>query len=109
MLLYLKGDFMKKKQYTLDTIHCAGCTYTIENRIMKINGVVSCTLNFINCKLTVLFDEEIINEIDLQNKISNCIDSSIIISSKDLIVSEEEANQKSNTTNKLRRRLFSLR
>ena len=100
---------MKKKQYLLDQIHCAGCTNKIEDRILRINGVSSCNLNFITFKLTIIFDENIISEIDLLKSINKCINGSKIINSKDLVISNDEINQSTNEGAKLRRKLFSFR
>ena len=97
---------MKKIQYTLDTIHCSGCTYKIEDRLLKQNGICSCSLNFINLKLTIIYDESIISGDELTKKVKKAIDSSNITQVRELQISEAEIKESNNSSLKLRKRMF---
>ncbi|MDD4390562.1 MAG: cation transporter [Eubacteriales bacterium] len=42
-----------KKSFKLKGLDCANCASKIEDRINKLEGVVSATLNFMTTKLTI--------------------------------------------------------
>ena len=64
---------MKKNIYKLNNIDCAACANKIEKNVSELNGVISSNLNFILLKFLVTFDENIIND----EEIENCIHESL--------------------------------
>ncbi|MEG1222705.1 MAG: heavy metal-associated domain-containing protein [Bacilli bacterium] len=46
------------KKYKLEGLDCANCAAKLENKLKKIDGVASVTLNFMLLKLTVEANEE---------------------------------------------------
>lgn len=64
---------MKKNIYKLDNIDCAACALKIEEGINKLDGVFSCSLNYIFLKFFVEFDENIVSE----EEIEKCIHESL--------------------------------
>lgn len=64
---------MKKNVYRLDNIDCAACALKIEDGVNKLDGVSSSSLNFMLLKFTVIFDETIIND----EEIETCVHKSL--------------------------------
>lgn len=64
---------MKKNIYKLNNIDCASCALKIEDNIKKMNGVLSCSLNYIFLKLIVTFDENLVGD----EEIEMCIHKSL--------------------------------
>ena len=60
---------MKKNIYELNNIDCAACGLKIEDYINKLDGVFSCSLNYILLKFYVEFDENIVSDEDIENSI----------------------------------------
>jgi len=58
---------MENKIFILEGLDCANCAQKIEDRVNKINGVKKATLNFVNKKLQIEFNdvsnEELVNQI----------------------------------------------
>ena len=42
-----------KKTYRIKNIDCANCAAKIEDRINKLEGVLSCSINFLSQRLTL--------------------------------------------------------
>ena len=42
-----------KKTYRIKNIDCANCAAKIENRIKKLEGVISCEISFLSQRLTL--------------------------------------------------------
>lgn len=60
---------MKKNIYVLDKVDCAACSIKIENALNSLDGVTSCSMNFLFLKLFVTFDEEKISDEIIEEKI----------------------------------------
>ena len=52
-----------KKTYKLEDLDCANCAAKMEERIKKINGVVSASVSFIMQKLTIEAKESELDKI----------------------------------------------
>ena len=57
---------MKKNIYKLSNIDCANCALKIEDKLNKLDGVYSCTLNFMLLKLFITFEETLVNDEDIE-------------------------------------------
>ena len=64
---------MKKNTYKLANIDCASCALKIEDGINRLDGIESCTMNFMFMKLIVNFDETQITD----EEIETCIHKSL--------------------------------
>ena len=53
---------MKKEQYIIKGMTCSACSATIQNNVSKKNGVTSCSVNLLNEKMDIEFNEKITNE-----------------------------------------------
>lgn len=60
---------MKKNIYRLDNIDCLACATKIEDGVNKLNGVFSSNLSFITLNFSVNFDENIINDEEIETSI----------------------------------------
>ena len=47
-----------KKTYRIEGLDCANCAAKIESMISKLDGVNSCTINFITGKIIIDADDE---------------------------------------------------
>lgn len=52
-----------KRTFKLEELDCAHCAAEIEERIKKIDGVISANVNFIAQKLTIEAEDEAFDEI----------------------------------------------
>ena len=52
-----------KKTYKLEDLDCANCAAKMEERIKKIDGVISANVIFIMQKLTIEAEEDILDKI----------------------------------------------
>ena len=57
---------MKKNVYKLSNVDCAGCALKIEDRLNKLEGVSSSSLDYILLNLFVTFDETIVNDEEIE-------------------------------------------
>ena len=80
---------MKKNVYKLSNIDCASCALKIEDGINRLDGVGSCTLNYMFMKLIVNFDERELAEEEIESCIHKSLSGVKII---------EKNNQKFNDT-----------
>ena len=48
---------MIKKTYTIKGMHCASCVTLIQNKIQKIDGVVSCEVLLASNKANIVFED----------------------------------------------------
>lgn len=64
---------MKKNIYKLSNIDCASCALKIEDGINRLDGIESCTMNFMFMKLIVSFDEQQLTD----EEIESCIHKSL--------------------------------
>ena len=62
-----------KKIFKLDGLDCANCAAKIQDRICKLDGVDSAAVNFVTTKLTIVGDNE---------KMDNIIDAARAIIKK---------------------------
>ena len=46
-----------KKKYDIEGMTCAACQSHVENATLKVNGVISCSVNLLNNNMTVEVDE----------------------------------------------------
>ena len=53
---------MKKEQYIIKGMTCSACSATVQNNVSKKNGVTSCSVNLLNEKMDIEFNEKITNE-----------------------------------------------
>jgi Cu+-exporting ATPase len=60
---------MKKLTIPISGMHCASCAQNIEKTLKKLNGVSNANVNFATEKAIVEFDENIINENEINNAI----------------------------------------
>lgn len=81
---------MKKKNYKLDNIDCANCGMKIENKLLKLEGIHSCSLNYMSLSLIVLYDETILTEDKIESTIKKSLFGVEILGKKDLVVSDED-------------------
>lgn len=71
---------MIKKRYILKNLGCANCASKMEEKISKIKGVKSASINFFSTKMTLEFDENKENEIlDEAQKIITKIENYTIL------------------------------
>ncbi len=54
---------MIKKVFKMEELDCAHCASKMEALINKIDGVETATISFMTMKLTIILDEERIDEI----------------------------------------------
>ena len=80
---------MKKNVYKLSNIDCASCALKIEDTINRLDGVESCTMNYMFMKLIVNFDERELAEEEIESCIHKSLSGVKII---------EKNNQKFNDT-----------
>jgi len=52
-----------KKTYKMEDLDCPNCAAKMENAIKKIEGVTSCTVNFIAQKMTIEAEDALFDEI----------------------------------------------
>lgn len=64
---------MKNNVYKLNNIDCALCATKIEESINKLNGVFSCNLNFMTLSFFVTFNEDIINDEEIEKNIHKSV------------------------------------
>jgi Cd2+/Zn2+-exporting ATPase len=55
-----------KRQWELQGLHCANCALKIEDKVGKIEGVSSCSVNFVTKTLTMVTDEDHAEEAGLE-------------------------------------------
>ena len=60
---------MKKLIIPISGMHCASCAQKIESTLKKLYGVINANVNFATEKVTVEFDENVINENEIYNVI----------------------------------------
>ncbi|MCQ4085551.1 heavy metal translocating P-type ATPase [Saccharibacillus sp. JS10] len=60
-----------KREWVLEGLDCANCALKIENRVQQLQGVSSCSLNFVNKTLT--FETDSIHEKEVSNKAAGTI------------------------------------
>jgi copper chaperone CopZ len=51
--MHIMGAQMMKKSFRLDGLDCANCAAKIQDRIGKLDGVNSATLNFVTTRLVI--------------------------------------------------------
>ncbi|MBP5179843.1 MAG: heavy-metal-associated domain-containing protein [Clostridiales bacterium] len=52
-----------KKTYELEDLDCANCARKMQEAIEKIEGVTSCSVNFMTQKMTLEADDEVFDSI----------------------------------------------
>ena len=52
-----------KKVYRLEGLDCAHCAAKIEKKVSGLKGVKEASVNFLTTKMTIEFEEEIIDEL----------------------------------------------
>ncbi len=62
---------MVTKSLRIEGMTCASCANTIEKATIKINGVHESSVNFATEKLSISYDEEMVEMKDIQNAIEN--------------------------------------
>lgn len=60
-----KEDDKVQVRLFLPSIHCASCIYLLENLGRLNEGIISCSVSFVNREATILFNETIISLADL--------------------------------------------
>jgi Cu+-exporting ATPase len=50
-------------------MHCASCASIITDKVSKLNGVISCEVNFATKKAIIEFDNDAVNEKDLSQEV----------------------------------------
>jgi len=60
---------MMKKTIPISGMHCASCAQKIESSLKKLNGVTNANVNFATERASVEFDENVINENEINNAI----------------------------------------
>ena len=70
---------MKKNNYKLENVDCAACGLKLEESVSKLDGVFSCDFNFVFMKFHVEFDEEIVNDEEIEIKLHKSISGVKII------------------------------
>lgn len=102
---------MKKKIYKLDNIDCANCGMKIEEKVSRLEGVHSCTLNYISLNFTVIYDETILTDETLENTIKKSLFGVKIISKKEKEVTNDDLETKTieNEKDKVKRIVFGRR
>lgn len=92
----MSTEVLVKKDFVLGGLTCAHCAEEIEKGVKKIDGIIDSNMNFVNKKLTVLFDSDC-NEEQIIKKVISKIDS--IESGLDIQVVEKKVRRVS--TNKV--------
>ena len=60
-----------KKSFEMEDLDCANCARKMQEAIEKLEGVMSCEVNFMLQKLTLEYDED--NEKKLFKDVKKCI------------------------------------
>lgn len=86
---------MKKNIYKLENIDCMACSVKIEESVNKLEGVFSCNLNYMLLKFIVNFDENIINDEEIENCIYKSLSGVRIVqkNNKEFIDTYEEVKK----------------
>ncbi|KAI6213296.1 P-type Cu(+) transporter [Aphelenchoides besseyi] len=66
-----KNENIKRCSLLVEGMTCASCVATIENRIRKVNGVVSITVSLMSMKANVIYDVSSINAATIAEEISD--------------------------------------
>lgn len=65
-----------KKIFKMQNVDCAHCAMKMQNEILKIEGVISASVNFLTQRLTLEFDDSIQEDVlDKARKACKKIDS----------------------------------
>lgn len=75
---------MKKNTYKLANIDCASCALKIEDGVNHLDGVESCTMNYMFMKLIVNFDETLITEKEVEERIHKSLSGVKILEKNNL-------------------------
>lgn len=89
---------MKKINYKLDNIDCANCGMKIENKLLNLEGIYSCSLNYMSLSLIVLYDETILTLDKIESTIIKSLFGVEIIRKKELKVTNEDLENSSSLT-----------
>jgi len=81
-----------KKTFKIHGIHCASCVKTIEQTLLKTNGVHSASVNFASETALIEFDEKIVSEKQLAEAISS-VGYHLDISTNKAIINKKDAEK----------------
>ena len=58
-----------QKTFIVNGMHCAACSANVQNTVNKMPGIVYGNVNLLTKKLIVEYENTIVNEKDIKNKI----------------------------------------
>ena len=87
---------MKKNTYKLANIDCASCALKIEDGINRLDGIESCTMNFMFMKLIVNFDETQITDEEIETCIHKSLSGVKIIEKNNLPFDDTYVEEETN-------------
>ncbi|BEP29958.1 heavy metal translocating P-type ATPase [Helicovermis profundi] len=76
-----------KKEYLIDGMTCSSCSATVEKVTSKLEGVNSSVVNLTTKKITIEFDENLVSQKDIFEKIEKAgYEPNIIINEKSIVI-----------------------
>ena len=100
---------MKKIYYKLNDVDCANCGVKIQDEVNRIEGVYFSSYIFMTQRLSVLYDETIIDEQTIENTIVNTIDGVKIFNKKNVEVNADDIKLTNKKNDKVKMILFRRR
>ncbi|MCK9225189.1 MAG: cadmium-translocating P-type ATPase [Candidatus Muirbacterium halophilum] len=85
---------MKSNTLNIVGMTCSSCAKTIEKSVKKLNGVKSANVNFATEKLSVEYNQNVINLDDIKNTVKNAGYELLEIQSEGQLDNEKERRQK---------------
>lgn len=87
-------DFIIKVTYKLKDIDCAACGLKLEDKLSKIDGIYEAAFSFMIMKLTISYEETMINEEEIEENIHKALSGVRIIAKNNIPFDDtyEESN-----------------
>ena len=70
LIVSCKGE-LAKVEINIPTAQCGMCAMTIENALTKVDGIKKTNVDIIALKVTVGYDAEVVDVINIESAISN--------------------------------------
>ena len=61
---------MKKSFFTVTGMSCAACSASVERAVNNLDGVISASVNLTSGKLSVVYNEEILSQKDIEDSVT---------------------------------------
>lgn len=86
-------NIMKTNTYKLDGIDCASCALKLEQNINRLDGVESSSMNFMVMKFKVSFNEEVIEDAQIEQTMHKTLSDLQIIEKNNEIFEDTYSEQ----------------